>query len=143
MTADFQLHDQLAADTALIADLPLSRCLLMQDARFPWIILVPRIANLRELHEVPEPVRLTLFEEIEQVSTALQQLTGAHKLNVAALGNQVPQLHIHVIARQTDDAAWPGPVWGVGTAQPYPSEQLQNFQQALRATLNPEDAVSD
>ena len=92
MTADFQLHDQLAADTALIADLPLSRCLLMQDARFPWIILVPRIANLRELHEVPEPVRLTLFEEIEQVSTALQQLTGAHKLNVAALGNQVPQL---------------------------------------------------
>ena len=107
----------------------------MEDARFPWVILVPRLDNLRELHEVPSAQRETLFNEIERVSIALQTSTGAHKLNVAALGNQVPQLHIHVIARNTDDAAWPGPVWGVGSAEPYAQNAREAFVGELKKTL--------
>lgn len=138
---EFILHEKLAADTEWVTDLPLCRCLLMQDARFPWLILVPRIADMRELHDVPNPQRDALLEEIEQASLVLQQLTHAHKLNVAALGNQVPQLHIHVIARQTDDDAWPGPVWGVGSPAPYPAAALNSFLEELRKALT--DAVSD
>ena len=91
----------------------------MNDARFSWVILVPQIANLRELHQVPEPHSITLWQEIKQISLALESFVQADKMNVAALGNQVPQLHIHVIARFVDDAAWPGPVWGVGQPTPY------------------------
>ena len=135
MSTAWTLHDRLQADTTDVADLTLCRCLLMEDARFTWLILVPRIADLRELHEVPRADRETLFDEIETVSAALQSLTQAHKLNVAALGNQVPQLHIHVIARQQDDAAWPGPVWGVGSATPYTDPAREALLDALRAQL--------
>jgi diadenosine tetraphosphate (Ap4A) HIT family hydrolase len=138
---EFVLHDKLAADTEWVTDLPLCRCLLMRDGRFPWLILVPRIADLREFHDVPNAQRAALMQEIEQASRALQQLTHAYKLNVAALGNQVPQLHIHVIARQTEDAAWPGPVWGVGNPEPYPPPALASFLAGLRQALT--DAVSD
>ena len=131
MGSPFNLHPQLQTDTTTVADLPLCRCLLMHDARYPWLILVPRLDGLRELHEVPPDARTNLFDEIELVSRALQTVSQAHKLNVAALGNQVPQLHIHVIARQLDDPAWPGPVWGVGAAEPY---SLQN-KDTLIATL--------
>ncbi len=140
MTDTFSLHAQLEADTETVANLPLCRCLLMRDARYPWLILVPRIGGLRELHDVPEAQRAQLFNEIEQVSLALQRVANAYKLNVAALGNQVPQLHIHVIARHTEDAAWPGPVWGVGTAQPYDKATMQTLLEALRnelVTANP------
>lgn len=137
--AAFTLHEKLAADTESVADLPLCSCLLMRDARFPWLILVPRLPAMRELHDVPNTHREQLFNEIEQVSAALQNLTRAHKLNVAALGNQVPQLHVHVIARQTDDAAWPGPVWGVGTAEPYTADNLTALLEGLRRELR--DAV--
>ncbi len=140
-TNNFALHKKLAADTEWLVDLPLCRCLLTQDARFAWLILVPRVANLREFHEVPKDQRVQLLDEIEQASVALQQVTQAHKLNVAALGNQVPQLHIHVIARQTNDAAWPGPVWGVGTAEPYDPARLEALTQTLRHALK--DAGSD
>ena len=137
----FTLHEKLAADTEWVADLPLCRCLLMRDARFPWLILVPRLAELREFHDVPSQHRTQLFDEIEQASLALESITQAHKLNVAALGNQVPQLHIHVIARQTEDAAWPGPVWGVGSAEAYPPADLQALLAALRSKLK--DVGSD
>ena len=125
------------ADTRLVAELPLCQCLLMEDARYPWLILVPKVAGLREFHEVPGNVQPQLLKEIEQASVALQGLTDAHKLNVAALGNQVPQLHIHVIARQTTDAAWPGPVWGVGAPEAYPERKRAAFIQALRDVLLP------
>ena len=141
MSNAFHLHEKLAADTEKVAELPLCRCLLMRDARYPWLILVPRIEGLRELHEVPEPERAQLFVEIEQASLALQQVTNPYKLNVAALGNQVPQLHIHVIARRTDDPAWPGPVWGVGASQDYDKATMQALLRALRAKLNSSDSA--
>ena len=122
MSESFVLNKQLHRDTTLVADLSLCRCLLMNDARYPWLILVPRIAGLVEFHEVPRMHRETLYDEIEMASRALMRISDAHKLNVAALGNQVSQLHIHIIARQLDDPAWPGPVWGVGDAQPYADE---------------------
>jgi diadenosine tetraphosphate (Ap4A) HIT family hydrolase len=128
----FSLHPQLAADCIEVADLELSKLLLMNDARFGWCILVPRIEGLKDLHDLPHGHRMTLFDEIDHVSQRLGQLIDAHKINVAALGNMVPQLHIHVIARRTDDAAWPGPVWGTGTPQPYGDVRALKVVQQLR-----------
>lgn len=91
----------------------------MDDARFPWLILVPRVPGARDLIDLDEAHRTVLWREVARASEALRALCTPHKLNVAALGNVVEQLHVHVIARFKDDAAWPRPVWGVGTAQPY------------------------
>ena len=126
----FELHPQLAADTFELLNWPLCKVLLMNDRRYVWLILVPAIAGLRELHEVDDP---QLWQEIDHASRTLAKFTQAHKMNVAALGNQVPQLHVHVIARQADDAAWPKPVWGVGTAEPYadPEAMIHSLRQAL------------
>lgn len=135
MTSSFQLHERLSADTVLVCELPLCSCLLMQDSRYAWLILVPRIPGLRDLHNIAEKHRGELFTEIDQASRALEAVANAHKINVAALGNQVPQLHIHVIARQTDDAAWPGPVWGIGEAQPFDTKQQQDLLAQLRTQL--------
>ena len=115
----FTLHPRLAADTVPVGDLPLCSVLLMGDARFPWLILVPRRADLREFTDLPVGGRAELMEEIADASRALQAEAGAEKLNVGALGNVVAQLHVHVVARFEADAAWPGPVWGSGVAVPY------------------------
>jgi diadenosine tetraphosphate (Ap4A) HIT family hydrolase len=131
---DFALHSRLAADCFVIGDLTLCRVLLNNDARFPWCILVPRLTDLRDLHDVPAAHRTTLFDEIEHVSIALQQIGRADKMNVAALGNMVPQLHIHVIARRTSDAAWPAPVWSAGTGTPYDDPKALIGQ--LKSQLN-------
>ena len=120
---DFVLHPRLAADCFVIGDLALCRVLLSNDVRFPWCILVPRLPDLRDFHDVPPAHRTTLFSEIERVSLALKRVGAADKMNVAALGNMVPQLHVHVIARRTDDAAWPAPVWSAGPATPYVDPQ--------------------
>jgi len=122
----FELHPRLIADCFFIEDLSFSRLLLMNDRRFAWCILVPRLAGLTELHDVPDAKRNLLFKEIDTVSRALIKATGAYKINVAALGNQVPQLHLHVIARHQDDDAWPAPVWSAGPAEPYPDEAAQH-----------------
>jgi diadenosine tetraphosphate (Ap4A) HIT family hydrolase len=135
MTITFTLDPRLAADTIVVGDLSLSRVLLMNDARFPWLILVPRRAQLREIVDLAASEQSALMGEITAVSLALQRLTSPHKLNVAALGNQVAQLHVHVIARFTDDAAWPRPVWGVGTAEPYPAALLEAEAARYRAAL--------
>ena len=116
----FTLHPRLAADTVPVGDLPLCSVLLMGDARFPWLILVPRRAELREVTDLPAGARADLMEEIAEASRALQAETGAEKLNLGALGNVVAQLHVHVVARFAADAAWPGPVWGSGASVPYP-----------------------
>jgi len=113
------LHPRLAADTIALGDFELCRVLLMNDARFPWCILVPRLPDLRDFHDVTRGERMRLYDEIERASRALAQIASADKMNVAALGNMVPQLHVHVIARTTTDAAWPGPVWNAGPAKPY------------------------
>ncbi|MZR32030.1 HIT domain-containing protein [Sneathiella litorea] len=115
----FQLHSQLAKDTFPVLTLPLSRVLLMNDARFPWIILVPEKPGLVDLHDLKHAEYNTLTREIRAASKAMAQLFSADKMNVATLGNMVPQLHIHVIARYRSDAAWPAPVWGKGEAVPY------------------------
>ena len=113
----FALHEKLAADCEDLGDMALCRVLLMRDHRFPWTILVPRIAGLRDFHDLPREQALTLFDEVGHVSRALVDAFRAEKINVAALGNQVPQLHVHVIGRYAADAAWPGPVWNAGVVE--------------------------
>jgi diadenosine tetraphosphate (Ap4A) HIT family hydrolase len=115
----FQLHERLAADTVQVCDLAVSRVLLMNDGRYPWLILVPQRANAVELFDLSESDRTLLMREIAHCSEVLKSSTGAQKINVGALGNLVPQLHIHIVARNPGDAAWPGPVWGFGKAEAY------------------------
>ena len=133
--AAFQLHPRLAADCFDIGALALCQVLLMNDARYPWCILVPRLPELRDFHDVPRADRTQLFDEIDATSRALVQLVAPYKLNVAALGNQVPQLHIHVIARTTSDAAWPSPVWGSGAAVAYERVAADKMTKALAQLL--------
>jgi len=135
MAPTFELHPRLAADCIVLGELPLSRLLLMNDSRFPWCILVPRQAGLREWHDLSAADGARLFDEIGQVSRALIATCGAYKLNVGALGNMVPQLHVHVVARQPDDAAWPGPVWGSGPAEPYAPDAADRLAGRLREAL--------
>ncbi|MEH6527702.1 MAG: HIT family protein [Sneathiella sp.] len=117
--AMFDLHPQLANDTETVLELDICRVLLMNDSRYPWIILVPRQENLVELHDLDADIYPRVMAEIRQASRLMKELFSAHKVNVGALGNMVSQLHIHVVARHEGDVAWPGPVWGVGTAIPY------------------------
>lgn len=117
--AEFTLDPRLQADTHFIASLSLCDVLLMNDTRFPWLILVPRIARATEIVDLDDPLKATLWREVDQAALQLRALTSCEKLNIGALGNIVRQLHIHVIGRYTGDAAWPGPVWGCGSAVPY------------------------
>jgi len=132
MTKTFTLDPRLAADTLAVCDLPLSVVRLMNDCRFPWLILVPRRADAVEINDLEPADRLRLWDEIAAVSKVLEALAKPKKLNVAAIGNIVAQLHVHIVARRDDDAAWPRPVWGVGVAEPYPSSSAE----ALIASLN-------
>ena len=131
----FTLDPRLAADTHPIGDAPLSRVLLMDDTRFPWLILVPRIAGARELFDLDAADRATLLGELDAVGRALESLLRPDKMNIAALGNVVPQLHVHVIARYTTDAAWPQPVWGRGAAVRHEPAALAERVGALREAL--------
>lgn len=132
---EFVLHPQLAADTALVGDLDLCRVLLMDDARYPWLILAPRRPQLRESYELESVDRARLWEEVDHVAAILASHTGAYKMNIAALGNQVPQLHVHCIARFKEDAAWPGPVWGVVPPRAYTAAQRAETLAGLRDAL--------
>lgn len=129
---EFVLHPKLAADCFTIASLRFTEVLLLNDSRYPWCILVPRVAQLTELMQLDAQQAQQLFTEIKLVSQALADEPGITKLNVGALGNLVPQLHIHVIGRSPIDAAWPGPVWGFGEATPYRVEQAQHKVARLR-----------
>jgi diadenosine tetraphosphate (Ap4A) HIT family hydrolase len=115
----FALDPRLAADTIEVGDLSLSRVLLRNDARFSWLILVPRRAGLIEIVDLETSERATLIEEIALAGEALRALPDVAKINIGALGNIVRQLHVHVVARRLGDAAWPGPVWGAGAARRY------------------------
>jgi diadenosine tetraphosphate (Ap4A) HIT family hydrolase len=117
--SDFMLDSRLAVDTHPICDLALCHALLMDDARYPWIVLVPRRPALRELTDLDPADATLLMQEIRQASQALMDLCQPDKLNVGAIGNKVAQLHIHVVARFETDAAWPEPVWGRGARVPY------------------------
>lgn len=112
----FSLHPKLAEDTSALMELELCTVRLMEHAVFPWVILVPRRDGVRELHELGAEDYALCCSEIRRASLALQKMTGADKMNIAALGNVVPQMHIHVIGRFLCDAAWPQPVWNSGVA---------------------------
>ena len=133
----WHLHPQLADDTHPVAQFELSELRLMDDANHPWLILVPRVDGAVELIDLDEPQQIALTGEIARASRALQAAFKPYKLNVAALGNLVPQLHVHVIARYREDIAWPRPVWGMASAQPYSPEvlvqRIRRLQDALPA----------
>jgi diadenosine tetraphosphate (Ap4A) HIT family hydrolase len=131
----FRLHPKLEADTTMVADWALSRVLLMNDARYPWLILVPRRAGTSELHDLKHAERMVLIEEMNRAGGGLKSLTAAAKINIGALGNMVPQLHIHVVARNKSDAAWPGPVWGQGVPLAYEQGVKDMLIEKLRANL--------
>lgn len=132
----FKLHSQLAADSIAVGDLPLCRVLLMNDSRFPWLILVPRRDNLQEIYELSMLDQQLFWQESALVAEKLVQLTQADKMNIAAIGNRVPQLHVHHIARFKTDAAWPDPVWGQGKAKPYNEQQQQHTLRQMQSILS-------
>jgi diadenosine tetraphosphate (Ap4A) HIT family hydrolase len=128
---DFELDQRLASASSFVADWPLSRVILMNDARFPWLVLVPRRAGASEIFDLNEADRLTLSREYCRAGERLKVLTGCKKINICAIGNNVPQLHIHVIARSEDDPVWPSPVWSRGYAVPYEPAALAEFLSRL------------
>ena len=131
----FSLHPQFAADTVPVGDLPLSRVLLANDANYPWLILVPRLPALTEIIDLEENAQIQLLNEIAAASHALKDLTACDKLNIAALGNMVAQLHVHVIARSRGDAAWPKPVWGEAAPKGYDEAMREALIADLRRAL--------
>ena len=131
----FELDGRLAADTFVLGSTSLSRVLLMNDARFPWLILVPERADVSEPFDLSEADQEQLWQESMRLGGAMKAHFAADKINVAALGNQVAQLHVHHIARFHVDAAWPGPVWGVGRAVPYEAAAVEALMHELRSVL--------
>lgn len=131
----FNLHPQLAKDCVVVGDLPLCQILLMNDQQYPWVILVPRRDNIREVFELDINEQQQLMTESNTLAAAMAKVFKAEKMNVAALGNMVPQLHIHHIARFSADAAWPKPVWGVSESVPYAPDQLAKTLQSLTSGL--------
>ena len=137
--AGFQLDARLAADTLFVAEWTLCRVLLMDDAQFPWLVLVPRREGLAELDDLAERDRAQLMREITRAMKVLRGVVECDKLNVGALGNIVRQLHVHVVARREGDAAWPGPVWGHGPAHHYLPEARNKLLADLRRESRAED----
>lgn len=122
----FTLHDQLRRDTLPVCRMKLCLVQLMNDAQYPWLVLIPSAENITEIHELNEKQRKLLINEIAQAQRVLQHCFEPHKLNVGALGNMVPQLHVHVVARFREDPAWPGPIWGKLPARPYEDAALRS-----------------
>lgn len=134
-SSNWSLHPQLAKDTIDIGDLPLSRVLVIKDANYPWLLLVPRRPDIVDLIDLDEVEQAQLMTETTRVARALKDITKPDKLNIAALGNVVPQLHMHIIARRKTDAAWPRPVWGVVPAIDHNPEEVKTFIAALRRKI--------
>jgi diadenosine tetraphosphate (Ap4A) HIT family hydrolase len=128
----WSLHPQLARDTIEIGDLPLARTLLMNDANYPWLVLVPRRTDAVEIIDLDEGEQVQLMYEIAMLARVLKDVTTCHKLNIGAIGNVVPQLHVHLVARRRDDAAWPRPVWGAFAPRSYEADERERFIAAIR-----------
>lgn len=124
MSNAFELDPRLAADTVFIADGPLSQIRLINDTRFPWLVLVPRLPGVTELPELDQAQQALLLGELNRAGRAVRQEPHVTKVNLGALGNIVRQLHIHVVGRHEGDAAWPGPVWGSGAAERFTEQGL-------------------
>jgi diadenosine tetraphosphate (Ap4A) HIT family hydrolase len=135
MSEAFDLDPRLSADTFVVGDLALCRVLMMRDARYAWLVLVPRQAGLVEVSDLAEEDRALLWAETGLAGSALRATAPCDKLNIGALGNIVRQLHVHVVARTEGDAAWPGPVWGFGKAEAYPAGEAERRIEALRSLL--------
>jgi len=131
----WSLHPRLEADTVAVGDLPLSRLLVSNDANFPWLLLVPRRSGASEIIDLGDADQAQLAVEIAMVSRALKAVTACEKLNVAAIGNVVPQLHVHVVARWRSDPAWPKPVWGAVAPLPYDAAARDRFIAQLRRAV--------
>lgn len=139
---ELQLDPRLEEDTLPVTELPLCRVLLMNDARFAWLILVPRRNSVSEITDLQSEDQQQLWRESTQLGAALKEALGGDKLNIAALGNVVAQLHVHVVVRRHDDAAWPAPVWGHGEAEPYDLDgqaEIRDLVLALVEGLTLED----
>lgn len=131
----FTLDSRLQQDTVPVGDFPLCRLLLMNDAQYPWFILVPRREDVSELFQLDEQDQQALWRETTFLAEVLKDSFAADKMNVATLGNMVAQLHMHVIVRRRDDAAWPAPVWGKQAAVPYTVQQIEQVKERLRLVL--------
>ena len=127
----FELAPELQRDCIELADWSLCKVLLMNDSQYPWFILVPRVESCREIIDLDDKLQAQFWQESAQLSRTLQAVFSPDKLNVAALGNMVPQLHVHHIARFTNDAAWPKPVWGLHPAKPYTDEQIAELKKVF------------
>jgi len=132
---NFILHPRLAADCIEVGELELSRLLLLNDSRYHWCVLVPRRLDLTEIYQLSDAEQIQLTRESSTLSRFLAETYSADKMNMGALGNLVPQLHIHHIVRYRDDPAWPGPVWGVGEAQRYAEEDLAEAVKIIKAGM--------
>ncbi|PWC49868.1 HIT domain-containing protein [Azospirillum sp. TSA6c] len=135
----FSLNERLQADTCPVTDLELCRVLLMNNRLWPWLILVPMRAGAVEIHRLGDGDQATLMREIALASRVVERLFAPDKMNVGALGNMVPQLHVHVIGRTRGDPAWPGPVWGSGHAEPYGPAAAAALAQRLADALHAEE----
>ncbi|TPG51022.1 HIT domain-containing protein [Rhodanobacter glycinis] len=133
----FVLDPRLTEDTCPVTSLPLCDVLLMNDARYPWLILVPRQADLVEIADLGDGDQIALWSEVNRAAAALRLVAPCEKLNIGALGIIVRQLHIHVVARNQGDAAWPGPVWGYGDAEPYSPMAREALIDGLRKAFAP------
>ncbi len=131
----FTLDSRLQQDTVPVGDFPLCRLLLMNDAQYPWFILVPRREDVSELFQLDEQDQQALWRETTFLAEVLKDSFAADKMNVATLGNMVAQLHMHVIVRRRGDAAWPAPVWGKQAAVPYTVQQIEQVKERLRLVL--------
>lgn len=132
INSEFDLDGRLEADSTFIADGPLSQFRLMNDARYPWLVLVPKVSNANEWIDLPEQEQQVLLSEINTAAKILREQFACEKINIGALGNIVRQLHVHVIARTSGDEAWPGPVWGQGKAKAYSAAALEILIGKLR-----------
>ncbi len=129
----FSIHPQLQKDSIVLGDFPLSRLLLLNDARYPWFILVPRREAITEIYQLSVEDQQQLLRESSQLGQFLMEGFNGDKLNIGALGNMVPQLHLHHIVRYKGDEAWPGPVWGVGTALPFRQDEVAILREKCQA----------
>ena len=133
--SDFVPDDRLVEDTYPVTELPLCQLRLMNDARYPWLVLVPRRHGISEVYQLDDVEQQQLWREATRIGQALQESLGGDKLNIATLGNVVAQLHVHVVVRRHGDAAWPGPVWGQGTPEPYDLDTLAAMRDRLLAQI--------
>lgn len=131
----FQLHERLAADTHNLGRSQLCEILQMNDRTWPWIILVPAVPDIREIYQLGKEQQQRLLEESSTLSQGMMEIFGGDKMNVAALGNMVPQLHLHHIVRFEGDPAWPGPVWGKQPPVPYEDGELEQIKEKLKPLL--------